>query len=299
LAPSNGKNPVEPEKDDRFPKKTYTFDVTKCDEIFNLLVKDGQMIVPLGAKVPPLEQRKKRGFCKYHSFLGDKTSQCFLFRDLVQSAIQEGRLKFGDKTLSQMKIDSDPLQIVKAHYTEPEEVNLIEIVDGFYMTEVTEDFVNGPVIARVHEYFGQTPFNDFAQKDTGDVNKENVEVSDVEDVGSSKLMMITTETADNFFQMDKATDGLQNQNQRLDITEDIHMEVNMVELSQETSMEVDDECRQEEYNKAAFPQEEETMSDFLRRCQKKKLEVMLCPRCSVVFDKKAAQNLEGVRRVKH
>ncbi|XP_050874913.1 uncharacterized protein LOC127078509 [Lathyrus oleraceus] len=59
LATSNGRYPVKPEKNDRFPKKTYTFDVTKCDEIFDLLVKDGQMIVPPGAKVPPLEQRKK------------------------------------------------------------------------------------------------------------------------------------------------------------------------------------------------------------------------------------------------
>ncbi|XP_050888900.1 uncharacterized protein LOC127094071 [Lathyrus oleraceus] len=89
LAPSNGKSPVEPEKRDKFPKKTYTFDVTKCDEIFYLLVKDGQMIVPPGAKVPHLEQRKKRGFCKYHGFLDHKTSQCFLFRDLVQNVIQE------------------------------------------------------------------------------------------------------------------------------------------------------------------------------------------------------------------
>lgn len=60
--PSNGKNSVEPEKSDKFPNKTYSFDVTKCDKIFELLVKDGQMIVPPGAKMPPLEQRKKRGF---------------------------------------------------------------------------------------------------------------------------------------------------------------------------------------------------------------------------------------------
>lgn len=59
LAPSNGKNPVEIEKNDKFPKRTYTFYVTKCDEIFDLLVKDGQMIVPPGAKTPSLEQRKK------------------------------------------------------------------------------------------------------------------------------------------------------------------------------------------------------------------------------------------------
>lgn len=54
LAHSNGKNPIEPEKNDKFPKKTYTSDVIKCDEIFDLLVKDGQMIVPPGAKMPPL-----------------------------------------------------------------------------------------------------------------------------------------------------------------------------------------------------------------------------------------------------
>lgn len=56
LAPSNGKNPVEPKKNDKFPKKTYTFDVTKCDKIFDFLVKDGQMVVPPGAKIHPLEQ---------------------------------------------------------------------------------------------------------------------------------------------------------------------------------------------------------------------------------------------------
>ncbi|XP_050896886.1 uncharacterized protein LOC127103689 [Lathyrus oleraceus] len=59
LAPSNGKNPIEMEKNDKFPKKTYTFEVTKCDEIFDLRVKDGQMIMPPGAKIPPLEQQKK------------------------------------------------------------------------------------------------------------------------------------------------------------------------------------------------------------------------------------------------
>src|SRR3954465_5257142 len=41
FTPSNGKNPVENDKNEKFPKKTYTFDVTKCDEIFDLLVKDG------------------------------------------------------------------------------------------------------------------------------------------------------------------------------------------------------------------------------------------------------------------
>lgn len=58
-------------------------DVFKCDEIFDLLVKDGQIIIPQGLKDPPLKQKKKKGFCKFYNFLGHKTYQCVLFRDLV------------------------------------------------------------------------------------------------------------------------------------------------------------------------------------------------------------------------
>lgn len=111
-------------------------------------------------------------------------------------------------------------------------------------------------------------------------------------------MVVTKDTVDSFIEMDKVVEGLQVKFHNLCITEDANMEVNMVEVSQETSMEVDDEHRQEEYNKLAFPKEEETLMDFLHRCQGKKSEVMLCHRCSVVFDKKAAHNLEGIRKAK-
>lgn len=50
LKPSNGKNPIEPERIDKYIAKTYTFDMSKCDEIFDLLVKDRQIIVPQGLK---------------------------------------------------------------------------------------------------------------------------------------------------------------------------------------------------------------------------------------------------------
>ena len=67
ISPSKGKTIKEP-KNDIFSTKTYTFDVSKCDEIFDVLVSDGQIIVPPGSKNPPLEQKQKRGFCKYHNF---------------------------------------------------------------------------------------------------------------------------------------------------------------------------------------------------------------------------------------
>lgn len=96
LKPSNGENPVKP-KNEKFVARTYTFDVTKCDKIFDLLVADGQTVVPKGTKVSLIEHRNKKGFCKFHNFLVYNTSQCVLFRDLVQITLKDGRLKFPDK----------------------------------------------------------------------------------------------------------------------------------------------------------------------------------------------------------
>lgn len=97
LRPSNGKSLVEPSKNEKFITKTYTFDVTKCDEIYDLLLADGQIIVSIGLKTSALEQIKKKGFYKYPNFLGHKTSQCVLFRDFVKISLKDGRLKYGDK----------------------------------------------------------------------------------------------------------------------------------------------------------------------------------------------------------
>jgi hypothetical protein len=107
LKPSNGKNPKEP-KNDRFVSKTYTVDATKCDEILDLLVNEGIMIVPKVLILPPLEQRQKRGYCKFHCNFGHNTSRCVVFRNLVQKALDEGRLKFGDKPKHPLKVDADP-----------------------------------------------------------------------------------------------------------------------------------------------------------------------------------------------
>ena len=46
LKPSNGKNLVKTEKNGKAITKTYTFDITKYDEIFDLLVVGGQIRVP-------------------------------------------------------------------------------------------------------------------------------------------------------------------------------------------------------------------------------------------------------------
>lgn len=87
LKPSNRKNPVEP-KNENLSSRTYTFDVTKSDEIFDLLVIDEQIVIPKGTKVHPFEQRKKKVFCKFHNFWGHNTSQCVLLRGFIAYALE-------------------------------------------------------------------------------------------------------------------------------------------------------------------------------------------------------------------
>ena len=91
-----------------------------------MLVKDGQILVTPGAKLPPLEQRQNRGFCKFHNYLGHTTSQCYLFRDLVQKSLEEGKLKFAAR---KMKIDTGPLRQEEALFLDPVEINMVEITE--------------------------------------------------------------------------------------------------------------------------------------------------------------------------
>jgi len=128
LKPSNGKNHEEP-KNDRFVSKTYTFDVTKCDEIFDLLVNEGIMIVPKGLKLPHLEQRQKRGYCKFHGNFGHNTSRCVVFRDSKQKALDKHRLKFADKQKQTMQVEVDPLKKADSMYLEITGMNMVEITE--------------------------------------------------------------------------------------------------------------------------------------------------------------------------
>ena len=70
----------------------------------------------------------------------------------------------------------------------------------------------------------------------------------------------------------------------------------MVEVSEAKASE--EAIRQEEVNKTSFPKEDENLEEFLHRCQKKKSEVMMCPRCSSIFDKKVVEHIQGVRAAK-
>jgi hypothetical protein len=84
----------------------YTFDVAKCDRIFDYLLQEKQIKLSSGHVIPSSEQLKKHAYCKWHNSNSHATNDCNVFRQQVQSAINEGRLKFAESP--QMKLDKDP-----------------------------------------------------------------------------------------------------------------------------------------------------------------------------------------------
>ena len=83
----------------------FTFDVSKCDRIFDYLLQHKQIKLSNGHVIPPPEELKRRAYCKYHDSYSHATNDCNVFRRQVQSAINEGRLKFDEK---KMQLDDNP-----------------------------------------------------------------------------------------------------------------------------------------------------------------------------------------------
>ena len=70
--------------------KSYSFNITKAKQIFNILLNDKQIIILEGTKLPPLNESKGHKFCKFHQMTGHITNNCVHFRDFIQKAIEEG-----------------------------------------------------------------------------------------------------------------------------------------------------------------------------------------------------------------
>jgi hypothetical protein len=79
-------------------KVKFTFNVAKCDKIFDELLKNGN--IKLSHTIPPIEGLKKRAYCKWLRFFLHNTNDCNVFHRQIQSAINEGRLRF-----QELKID--------------------------------------------------------------------------------------------------------------------------------------------------------------------------------------------------
>jgi len=63
----------------REPKK-FTFDITKADRIFDLLLQEGQIKLSPNHVIPLAEELKKIKYCKWHNATSRSTNECKVFR---------------------------------------------------------------------------------------------------------------------------------------------------------------------------------------------------------------------------
>ncbi|KAM1743311.1 hypothetical protein ACFX12_013212 [Malus domestica] len=85
--------------------KVYTFDITKADAIFDQLLSAKIIKLRPRHNIPKAEELKGKIYCKYHNSSKHTTNNCVVFRDNVQSWIDNGKLRFPEKKMS---VDTDP-----------------------------------------------------------------------------------------------------------------------------------------------------------------------------------------------
>jgi hypothetical protein len=91
------------------PPKGFNFDVSKAEQIFDLLLKEKQLKLPEGCKFPTTQELQGRSYCKWHNSFTHGTSDCKELRRQIQSAIEQGRLILGQYA---MKVNTQPFPSV-------------------------------------------------------------------------------------------------------------------------------------------------------------------------------------------
>jgi hypothetical protein len=91
------------------PEK-FGFDITKADKTFDLLLQQGQIKLSQFHTIPSAEELERMKYCKCHNATSHDTNDCKIFRQQIQSSIEQGRLKFETPTKAKklMKIDQHP-----------------------------------------------------------------------------------------------------------------------------------------------------------------------------------------------
>jgi hypothetical protein len=92
----------------------FDFDINKADKIFDILLQEKQLVLPPGHVIPSPEELKRRKYCKWHNSGTHHTNECKTFRQHIQSAVEQGRIKF-DSGKAPMKVDGHPFPVSMVH----------------------------------------------------------------------------------------------------------------------------------------------------------------------------------------
>jgi hypothetical protein len=94
----------------------FTFDVTKCDKLFDVLLQNNIIRLKGGHVIPSADQLARKKYCKWHDSFSHTTNECNYFHRQIQSALNDGRLTLGDA--HQMKLDTNPFPIDLINFEE-------------------------------------------------------------------------------------------------------------------------------------------------------------------------------------
>jgi hypothetical protein len=87
-------NPVM--QNNRQNKIRYTCDISNYDEIFDILVLEKKIRIPAASVISSSKELGKCAYCKWHDSFSHNICDCNVFHRQLQSAIDEGQLKFRD-----------------------------------------------------------------------------------------------------------------------------------------------------------------------------------------------------------
>ncbi|KAK1664284.1 hypothetical protein QYE76_052443 [Lolium multiflorum] len=90
------------------PPRGFDFDVTKTEQIFDLLLAEKHIKVPEGHKFPTVQELNGKPYCKWHNTFTHTTNDR-VWRQQIQVAIENGRLIFNQYA---MKVDTHPFPAV-------------------------------------------------------------------------------------------------------------------------------------------------------------------------------------------
>ena len=88
-------------------KEEYLFDISKVDQIFDHLIKDQQIKLPEGHKIPFSKELNNKKYYKWHHSYSHATVNCVVFENVIQKALKERRFKIVDRGMTEMTIDTD------------------------------------------------------------------------------------------------------------------------------------------------------------------------------------------------
>jgi hypothetical protein len=88
-----------------------TFDVTKCDKLFDVLLQNKVICLSEGHTVPPPEQLAKGKYCKWHGTFSHNTNKCNYFHWQVQSVLNDGRMTLGSRHKMKLDVNTFPVNV--------------------------------------------------------------------------------------------------------------------------------------------------------------------------------------------